>query len=48
MRMGFNGLQGAVVEKLEANVPDGTMFVFTKKGEPSRKSFILTAPACGS
>ena len=29
--MGFNGLQGAVAEKLEANVPDGTMFVFTKR-----------------
>ena len=31
MRKGFNGLQGAVVEKLKANVRDGALFVFTNK-----------------
>jgi transposase len=31
MRMGFNGLQGAVAEKLKGNVRDGALFVFTNK-----------------
>jgi transposase len=31
MRIGFNGLQGAVAEKLKANVRDGALFVFTNK-----------------
>ena len=31
MRQGFNGLQGAVAEKLKANVRDGALFVFTNK-----------------
>ena len=31
MRKGFNGLQGAVAEKLKANVRDGALFVFTNK-----------------
>ena len=31
MRMGFNGLQGAVADKLKGNVRDGALFVFTNK-----------------
>ena len=31
MRKGFNGQQGAVAEKLKANVRDGAFFVFTNK-----------------
>ena len=31
MRMGFNGLQGAVAGKLKGNVRDGALFVFTNK-----------------
>ena len=31
MRKGCNGLQGAVAEKLKADVRDGALFVFTNK-----------------